>query len=54
MELFWDENTALIFLERFYFAMLTITTSIPSSVTVFIMDCNLDDVSVNVGEKLNT
>ena len=53
LELFWNESITLIFLERFYFAILTIATSKHSSVTVFIMDCNLDDVSVNMTKKLS-
>ena len=51
---FWDEIATLIFLERLYITLLTIATSKPSSVTLFIMDSNLGNVSVNMSEKIST
>ena len=42
----------LFFLERFYFAILTITTSNFRSVTVFIMICILDNVSVSMSKNI--
>ena len=43
-----------LFVERFYFEITSIAVSKDSSVTVFILDCNSNNVNVDMSANINT
>ena len=52
MELFWHESITLTLFERIYFAILSIVISKAGSSSVLIINSNLDNVNVNLSEKM--